>query len=153
MYTPKFPYKGNQIILTSGRVMIHSKDDAVFIFGKQNIGLSSIGEIHLDAFGEVTIDAPRITLGHKNMPGSTSGLEPVLLGYKTNQIFIRLSNALMEVGKQLGRVSYSNVPASMQALAGVGDLLKSAAESINNEVTNQGDPLNAYNLSKTTFTK
>jgi hypothetical protein len=153
MYTPKFPYKGDQIIITSGRVIIHSKEDAVFIFGKQNIGLSSIGEIHLDAFGAVSIDSPRIILGHPNMPGSTSGLEPVMLGYKTNQILIRLSEALMEVGKQLGRVSHSNLPASMQALASVGDLLQKSARSVNNEVTNQGDPLNAFNLSKTTFTK
>jgi hypothetical protein len=59
----------------------------------------------------------------------------------------------MEVGKQLGRVSHSNLPASMQALASVGDLLEKSATAVNNEVTNQGDPLNAFNLSKTTFTK
>jgi hypothetical protein len=41
----------------------------------------------------------------------------------------------------------------MQALASVGDLLQKSATSVNNEVTNQGDPLNAFNLSKTTFTK
>jgi hypothetical protein len=155
MYTPKFPYSGNQIIITSGRVTLHSKEDAVFIFGKQNIGLSSVGEIHLDALGEVTIDAPRITLGHKDSPAGSGvqGLEPIALGYKTNQIFIRLTNVLIEVGTQLSRVSETNLPASMQALAGVGESLKSVAQSLNNEVTNGGDPLNAFNLSKTTYTK
>ena len=31
MYKPEFPYKGNQVIISSGRVTNHSYDDFIFI--------------------------------------------------------------------------------------------------------------------------
>ncbi len=36
MYVPEFPYKGKQIIISSGRVIVHAKEDSVFLFGKKN---------------------------------------------------------------------------------------------------------------------
>ena len=60
MYVPEFPYKSKQIIVSSGRVIVHAKSDGVFLFGKKNVGISSGGEIHLDANAEVFIDAPKI---------------------------------------------------------------------------------------------
>ena len=35
MYKPEFPYKGNQVIISSGRVTNHSYDDFIFMFGKK----------------------------------------------------------------------------------------------------------------------
>ena len=154
MYVPEFPYKGKQIIVSSGRVIVHAKTDGVFLFGKKNVGISSGGEIHLDANGEVFIDAPKISLGSKIDPNSMVGLEPVLLGYKTNQILIRLSESLTELANYLGSMSESDVPGSMAKLAWAGSLLKKNAEAINNEVTGGGvDPRAAFNLSKVVFTK
>jgi hypothetical protein len=40
-YKPDFPYLGEQIIINSGRVILNSKDDSVFLFGKKAIGLAS----------------------------------------------------------------------------------------------------------------
>jgi hypothetical protein len=82
------------------------------------------------------------------------GMEPVLLGYKTNQILIRLSEMLIELGDALGKVSESNLPASMQLLASTGPLVAKTAKSINNEVTGGGtNPGQAFNLSKVVYTK
>ena len=48
-YKPEFPYLGEQIIINSGRVILNSKDDSVFLFGKKAIGFSSAGTINFDA--------------------------------------------------------------------------------------------------------
>jgi hypothetical protein len=154
MYVPEFPYKGKQIIVSSGRVIVHAKNDGVFLFGKKNVGISSGGEVHIDANAEVFIDAPKISLGNKIDPQRMLGLEPVLLGYKTNQILIRLSEALVELGQSLGTISESDVPGSMFRLATAGPLLLKAAEAVNNQVTGGGvDPKLAFNLSKVVYTK
>ena len=154
MYVPEFPYKGKQIIVSSGRVIVHAKSDGVFLFGKKNVGISSGGEVHIDANAEVFIDAPKISLGNKVTPDTMVGLEPVLLGYKTNQILIRLSEMLIELGDAMGKVSESNLPASMQLLASTGPLVTKTAKSINNEVTGGGtNPAQAFNLSKVVYTK
>ena len=154
MYVPEFPYKGKQIIISSGRVIVHAKSDSVFLFGKKNVGISSGGEVHIDANAEVFIDAPKISLGTKIDPSTMIGMEPVLLGYKTNQILIRLSEALEELGQSLGTISESDVPGSMFRLATAGPLLLKAAEAVNNQVTGGGtNPRDAFNLSKVVFTK
>jgi hypothetical protein len=154
MYVPEFPYKSKQIIVSSGRVIVHAKNDGVFLFGKKNVGISSGGEVHIDANAEVFIDAPKISLGTKIDPSTMIGMEPVLLGYKTNQILIRLSEALAELGQSLGTISESDVPGSMFRLATAGPLLLKAAEAVNNQVTGGGvDPTLAFNLSKVVYTK
>ena len=154
MYVPEFPYKGKQIIVSSGRVIVHAKNDGVFLFGKKNVGISSGGEVHVDARAEVYINAPKISLGSKIDPSTMIGMEPVLLGYKTNQILIRLSEALEELGQSLGTISESDVPGSMFRLATAGPLLLKAAEAVNNQVTGGGtNPRDAFNLSKVVFTK
>jgi hypothetical protein len=154
MYVPEFPYKGKQIIVSSGRVIVHAKNDSVFLLGKKNVGISSGGEVHIDANAEVYIDAPKISLGNKITPDTMVGLEPVLLGYQTNQILIRLSETLIELGDALGKVSESNLPASMQLLASTGPLVSKNAKAINNQVTGGGtNPRQAFNLSKVVYTK
>ena len=154
MYVPEFPYKGKQIIVSSGRVIVHAKSDGVFLFGKKNVGISSGGEVHIDANGEIFLDAPKISLGGKISPDSMLGLEPVLLGYRTNQILIRLSEALTELGKSLGSMSESDVPGSMFKLATSGPLLLKDEQAVNNQLTGGGiDPSVAFNLSKRVYTK
>jgi hypothetical protein len=154
MYVPEFPYKGKQIIVSSGRVIVHAKNDSVFLLGKKNVGISSGGEVHIDANAEVYIDAPKISLGNKVTPDTMVGMEPVLLGYQTNQILIRLSETLIELGDALGKVSESNLPASMQLLASTGPLVSKNAKAINNQVTGGGtNPREAFNLSKVVYTK
>ena len=154
MYVPEFPYKGKQIIVSSGRVIVHAKSDSIFLFGKKNVGISSGGDIHFDANGEFFVDAPKISLGGKVSPDSMIGLEPVLLGYKTNQMLIRLSEMLIYLGTQMGRVSESDLPGSMQILATAAVVVQKAGQSINNEVTGGGvDPTLAFNLSKIVYTK
>lgn len=62
-YKPEFPYRGNQIVIDSGRVLLNSKEDSTFIVGKKAVGISSSGTINLDSDGMCIINSPEIRLG------------------------------------------------------------------------------------------
>jgi hypothetical protein len=97
MIKPSFPYKGNQVIITSDRVTLHSKTDGVFLFGKGTVGLSSVQTINLDSKEKVLIDAPKIELGHK----AESEGEPIVLGkqlvYMLQDLLIAIKQAATEL--------------------------------------------------------
>ena len=63
VYKPEFPYRGNQIIIDSGRVLLNSKEDSTFIVGKKAVGISSGGTINIDSDGKCIINSPQIDLG------------------------------------------------------------------------------------------
>lgn len=127
MYIPQFPYKGNQLILTSDRVMLHSKNDAVFIFGKQAVSLSSPQTINLDASQKVLIDSPKIELGRK---AEVDG-EPIILGNKLNDTLNLLSIALSQVAVQLSQASTTDPGATAQSIVNAGQVLYNAASDLN----------------------
>lgn len=62
-YTPEFPYRGNQIIIDSDRVLINSKEDSTFIVGKKAVGISTQGTFNVDSGGKTIINSPEIYLG------------------------------------------------------------------------------------------
>jgi hypothetical protein len=66
-YRPEFPYKGNQVIVSSGRVLLHSKDDSIFLFGKKAVSVSTPGTFNVDANQGMTVTAPIIELGNNAM--------------------------------------------------------------------------------------
>ena len=140
-----FPYKSNQIILSSDRVTLHSKSDAIFLFGKQAVSLSTTNTINLDAINGVKIDSPNIELGRE---AKVLG-EPVVLGRTlTTQLEVLLSN-IMQAGAELRKVSSENAQlgASMQSIAGAGKLLYNAAQSLQTSLIAESI------LSKNTFTR
>ena len=145
MFKPEFPYKSNQIILSSDRVTLHSKSDAIFLFGKQAVSLSTTNTINLDAINGVKIDSPNIELGRE---AKVLG-EPVVLGRTlTTQLEVLLSN-IMQAGAELRKVSSENAQlgASMQSIAGAGKLLYNAAQSLQTSLIAESI------LSKNTFTR
>jgi len=62
MYKPIFPYLGPQVIISSGRVLAHSKDDMIFLFGKKGIGLSTPATLNFDVGERLLITSPKIEL-------------------------------------------------------------------------------------------
>lgn len=143
MLKPVFPYKGNQVILTSDRVTLHSKTDAIFLFGKQAVSLSSTKTINLDAIEKVLIDCSKIELGHK---AETEG-EPVILGDKLNNQLKGLIDGLTTAAVLLKQVSTSNLGVSMESIRQAADILYDACEEANAYIKNKTI------LSKNTFTK
>lgn len=98
MITPQFPYKGNQIILSSDRVTIHSKSDGIFLFGKSTVGLSSVGTINLDCNEKVVINSPKIQLGN-------NATQAVVLG---NELVFLLNSLLIELQSMANMLSKSS---------------------------------------------
>lgn len=145
IFEPKFPYKGNQIILSSERVMLHAKSDAIFLFGKQAVSLSSTKTINLDAFEKVLIDCEIIELGHN---AQALG-EPLILGKTFNRQLSVFLDRIASAGTLLANVSETDLGASMQYIA-------SAGQKINEEATRLGDLVrnpDSIILSKNTFTR
>ena len=62
-YKPEFPYRGKQIIIDSGRVLLNAKDDSVFIVGDKAVGISSGGTFNIDSDDKTIINSPQIDLG------------------------------------------------------------------------------------------
>lgn len=143
MFKPVFPYKGNQLILTSDRVTLHSKTDAIFLFGKQAVSLSSTKTINLDANEGIKLYSPIVELG----PNARAEGQPVILGTNLNQQLIVLLNNIANAGMLMSQASESDLGASMQYIASAGKIL--ADESNRLVETLQSN----FILSKNTFTK
>lgn len=67
MYKPQDPniYNKDQIILNSGRLLLNAKEDAILLFAKKAISLSSTDSVHIncDAKPGFIVNAPKIHLG------------------------------------------------------------------------------------------
>jgi hypothetical protein len=86
-YKPTFPYLGEQIIINSGRVILNSKDDSIFLFGKKAIGFSSEGPINFDTEDEIIINSSKIYLG-------LDADEPIIKGQQLVNLLNRLLDSL-----------------------------------------------------------
>lgn len=145
MFKPEFPYKGDQVILSSERVLIHSNKDAIFLFGKQAVSLSSTKTINLDAVESVLIDTPLVQLGSKARDLG----EPVVLGRTmVTQISVLLANLAMASSK-LSSVSSEDLGGSMEKIRQAGDIINKEASRLKTLLDQVDTPV----LSKVTYTR
>jgi hypothetical protein len=100
-YKPDFPYLGEQIIINSGRVILNSKDDSVFLFGKKAIGFSSAGTINFDADDSIIVNTPKIYLG-------LGADEPLVKGTQLTIMLGDILEALRVLSAQLKNTQDSN---------------------------------------------
>lgn len=142
MYQPQFPYTGNQVIISSGRVVNHSYDDFIFLFGKKGVAISSPATFTVDANEKTTIASPRIELGFN---ASRIG-EPVLLGTSTVIQLGFLLDAISNLCKELQQMKAEQLELSVPGIVNTSRFL----EGISNRVKAQ---LNSTCLSKNTFTR
>lgn len=151
MYTPQFPYKGNQIILSSDRVMLHAEKDAIFILGKQAVGLSSTKTINLDANEKVLIACKKIELGYK----AESQGQPLVLGNELNRQLINLLEQLSIAGDQLKLANATNIGLAMIAVHSAGEKISAACKALKTQLqkTDTSGKTDSVILSKNTFTR
>jgi len=95
-YIPEFPYRGDQAIINSGRVLFNAKDDSVLFFAKKSIGLSSAGTINFDSSDAYIVNAPKIYLG-------LNATEPLVRGQRLYTYLQDLNNTLSLLGKSLSK--------------------------------------------------
>ena len=131
----EFPFTGPQVILSSDRILLHSKKDAIILAGKRAVSLCSTETIILDS--------DVIELGHE---AQALG-ESLVLG---NSLVLQLtlfSAALQEIGRNLGRVGENkeNIARSITVIKNQGLELEAAATQLE-------DSLQTV-LSQNTFTR
>lgn len=143
MFKPVFPYKGNQLILTSDRVTLHSKNDAIFLFGKQAVSLSSTKTINLDANEGIKLYSPIVELGSN----ARAQGQPVVLGSNLNQQLITLLSNISSAGMLMSQASESDLGASMQYLASAGKILSDESNRLIQTLQTN------FILSKNTYTR
>ena len=97
-YIPSLSYKGNQVLISSGRVLLHAKDDSILLFGKKAIAISSLGSVNIDVSNLLVINSPKIELG-------LNATEPVILGNKNSVLLTRLLDSLTQFGGALAAIS------------------------------------------------
>jgi len=130
MNKPIFPYKGNQVIISSGRVTHHSYDDFIMLFGKKGVAISTPASFNIDASDRVLIASPRIELGFR---ASLEG-EPVLLGNKTAFQLGQLLDTLETLADGLSGLSESNLAASIPLIVGAASVLRDIAPVIKTQL-------------------
>lgn len=139
-YIPEFPYTGKQIIIDSGRVLLNAKEDSVFLLGREAIGLSTEGSIHLNSKENFYVNSNQMYFGLKN---EESNHEPLVLGFKLQQIINTLAVFLQDIGKDLKTAKDSNN-------ADLGEVQRAGERLI--YLSNQIDKLTQTLLSEKTFT-
>lgn len=138
MYKPVFPYLGNQAIVSSGRVLIHSSDDFIFHFGKKGVAISSPATFTVDANEKTIIASPQIQLGY-------NADQQLLRG---NETVKQINNVLTELGNLasiLSTMKATTIEASITQLNRLGVVLSDT-------VARTSGSLSTECLSKTTFT-
>jgi hypothetical protein len=144
MITPEFPYKGNQIILSSERVTLNSKKDGVFLFGKATVGISSVGTINLDSREKVLIDSPKIELGNK----AEQFGEPVPLGNSLQSVLSDMNDVLNLLSNAMSKANGTDDTSTALSLATIqvaGSTSMITIKNIQSRLQNI--------LSQTTYTK
>ena len=141
MFKPAFPYKGDQVIISSGRVTHHSKDDFIFLFGKKGVSISSPATFTVDANERTTIASPIIELG---LRAALDG-EPVLLGNRTVFQLGQILDNLTSLVNGLAALNESNLAGAIPQIVAAAKILAETAPIIRGQL--QGNC-----LSNTTFT-
>lgn len=142
MYTPQFPYTGNQVIISSGRVLHHSYDDFIFLFGKKGVAISSPNTFTVDANQRTIIASRKIELGYR---AEVTG-EPVMLGRTTAVQLGRLLDAIQNLSDALNKLKVGEMDVALPLIVQTSNVLSSTAKSVKTQ-------LGTNCLSKTTYTK
>ena len=110
--TPAKDYRGDQIILNSGRLFLNSKTDSIFLSSPQSINLNSQKTLNVDT-EEVSIQAEKILLGSKDAK------EPVLYGDRTVDMLGDIIDLLEELLKASASASASGAPIATLNAVGI----------------------------------
>ena len=142
MYTPLFPYLGNQAIITSGRVVHHSYDDFIFLFGKKGVSISSPVTFTVDANERTIIASPKIELGYQ----AESKGEPILLGRTTATQLSTLLDAIKSMSDAINALTVGSTDPAIVNIKTTSLILSDTAKQVKAN-------LNSICLSQNTYTK
>lgn len=142
MYIPQFPYLGNQVIITSGRVTHHSYDDFIFLFGKKGVSVSSPATFTVDANERTIIASPKVELGYR----AESTGEPILLGRTTATQLGFLLDAVGNLSNALTTLNIEELEKAIPQIVNTAKVLQETTKSVKAQLSSKC-------LSKNTYTK
>ena len=117
-------FDSNQIILDSGRIVLHSKQDSLFLNSKNSISFES-ATTNIDSTQYTSFDAPEMFIG-------AAATQPAVLGDENEKILNEILDTLDELGKQFAKAT---TPASaVTVLAGLGAFIPAKVGSIKSKV-------------------
>ena len=111
--TPQFPdqFSGNQILLSSGRLVFNAKNDHIIITADKSVHLASNSSINIDTnitsifSNEIRLTAPKVYLGDY-----VGNVQPVILGDNLKNTLNSLLLALESFGKLASSANAAGVP-------------------------------------------
>ena len=119
-YVPAFPYKKAQLIFSSDRVVLHSREDAVLVFGKAAIALSSLGRVNIDSKEGTTINAPEVELG---INAKEIG-EPIAKASTAVRLLTMLIKDITKLSSALSSISETGLEKSVVVIASSAEKLR-----------------------------
>jgi len=143
MYKPQFPYLSNQVIISSGRVVHHSYDDFIFLFGKKGVAISSPATLTVDANERTILASLKIELGYQ----AESKGEPVLLGRSTVTQLGRMLDSLKSLSVALSKMTEKELEKAIPEIVSTSKVLADTAGVVKGLLESPAC------LSNTTFTK
>jgi hypothetical protein len=117
----EFPYKGNQAIVCSDRVMLYSKKENVLLYSKQEIGISAIKPINIYSSENVIVNSPKICFGDE------FATESAMLGDSFTVQLVRMLENLKNAGNRLQGASTTNPGAAAQSIRIAGKEIENAS--------------------------
>jgi hypothetical protein len=119
-------YKGNQIILNSGRLVFNTKEEDIFFSAKESFTVTG-RDVNIDGEDYISLDAKKIYLGENSMTADTNQgtPEPVVLGHQLDDFLSQLLDELNRLGNSFDK---------LVAPGNVVPIMKSASMSLKSRV-------------------
>ena len=119
-------YKGNQIILNSGRLVFNTKEEDIFFSAKESFTVTG-RDVNIDGEDYISLDAKKIYLGDNSMIADTNQgtPEPVVLGHQLDDFLSQLLDELNRLGNSFDKLA---------APGNVVPIMKSASMSLKSRV-------------------
>jgi len=95
-------FKGNQVIINGGRLFFNAKEEDILLSSVNSIGLNAQGTVNIDSTQFTCIDGSKIFLGAKARTAPGNRKEPVLLGNQTENLLKTLFNMLEGMATDMG---------------------------------------------------
>jgi hypothetical protein len=121
----EFPYRGNQALVCSDRVMLYSKKENVLLFSRKNIGLSAIENVNINA-DQFIVTSPKILLG------DAFATESAVLGDTFTFQLVRMLDSLKNAANRLQGASTTNPGAAAQSIRIAGKEIENATSTMIN---------------------
>jgi hypothetical protein len=91
-------YKGEQVVLSTGRIVLNSKQDSTLISAKDSISLSA-ARLNQEADNEICLESPKIFLGKNSMISNNP--EPILLGNRVEEYLRSVLDEIIGIADSL----------------------------------------------------